>query len=75
MILRLKGERKMCSNCNGLGRTSNKVGKGVEWITPCSCLPDWKTVRKPQLEQIWKEASERYEKFKKLCSEESLRAD
>ena len=45
----------MCDNCKGLGRTSNKVGNGVEWITPCSCLPDWDTVRKPQLEQILKE--------------------
>lgn len=45
----------MCDNCKGLGRISNKVGNGLELITPCSCLPDWDTVRKPQLEQILKE--------------------
>ncbi|MFJ8071627.1 hypothetical protein ACIQZD_22180 [Peribacillus sp. NPDC096447] len=55
----------MCNNCNGLGKTSKKIGKGLEWINPCFCLPDWATTRKPQLEKILKEARERHERYGK----------
>lgn len=51
----------MCANCNGLKHTHTEVVAGVWQVTPCSCLPDWETVRKPQLERILKEARERYE--------------
>lgn len=63
----------MCTNCKGLGKTSNKIGKGLEWITPCSCLPDWETVRKPQLEKILKKARERHERYSKHCDQEYRR--
>lgn len=63
----------MCNNCNGLGKTSNKIGEGLEWITPCSCLSNWETVRKPQLKKILKEARERYERYGKQSYQEHRR--
>lgn len=51
----------MCANCNGHKHIHTEVIGGVWQVTPCSCLPDWETVRKPQLERILKEARERHE--------------
>ena len=46
----------MSCNCEGLGRTAVMV-HGMIQIDPCSCnIGDWETVRKPQLEQILREA-------------------
>jgi hypothetical protein len=49
----------MTCNCEGLGRTAVMV-HGMIQIEPCSCnIGDWEMVRKPQLQQILKEAEER----------------
>ncbi|CAH0186995.1 hypothetical protein [Peribacillus simplex] len=53
----------MCAKCNDLKHTHTEVITGVWQVTPCSCLPDWEMTRKPQHEQILKEARERYERY------------
>lgn len=55
----------MCAKCNDLEHSHTEVIGGVWQVTPCSCLPDWETVRKPQLEKILKEARERHERYGK----------
>lgn len=49
----------MCLTCNGHKHTHTEVVGGVWQVTPCDCLPDWETVRKPQLEKLLKEAEDR----------------
>ena len=53
----------MNCNCEGLGRTAVMV-HGMIQIEPCSCNNgDWAATRKPELEQILREAEERAHDF------------